>query len=966
MSAPRPVAPRRLAHRGRVEVAAVWLDAGLVDADRARGRILALWRRGTRVWRLESGWLVELLPPSPLRVEACPGLPLVADGGVWWAAPLGPDEREALAAPPGAVVRLVDGRAVVDRPEPSRLVDPADWIDVSGFESVEVRSLAPPPAPPRAVAVPVERSAREVLGAALPPPDARAAAVRAALAEAAAGRPTAPARPNLWERVAAWWQGRGASAGAASGATSEAGAGAGPSAATGRLGGLGAWLGAVARWLSRGTPPATGRAAPDADETSEPLEPPAAGPLARLRERLRAALARAALRSGLMQLVGRRHARYLAELMEKFERGELDDALRHAIPLSETPGAPGAAPSLSFPRPRGALELDLARRGGATQRSAFSLGSSLFDTLKELYRGAVARLVRQGRIEEAAFVLADLLDAPIEAVELLEQHGLHRLAAELAEARSLEPGLVVRQWVLAGDWDRAVAIARRRRVFADAVLRLERSGRAEAAALRGVWAGLLAEAGDYAAAIEVAEPLPSARHLIDRWLGLAIEGGGPVGARLLALALERRPEDAEALEARAIAVLDDDEPGSAEARLSLAQALIPVATSREPARRLVRRALRRLLRDAAAGRLRLSTQDVERLSAAAGDGLLRADWPSVPDRTGVPLAQRPEPLELTIETSDVGSLGGRRAVVLPDGRVLVALGEAGVRLLTRDGRTVRHFDAPAEDLVLSDRGNRALALARRGRLTRVSRLELDRGTTTAWCTTELGAWTTRYDGAEWWVSGGDGALLCLDATASTLRALWRVPDVHPVALAREGDGLVAVSLSADGPGWWRWTLPGPVLRARPADAAPGEGDDARLFAIDGDRLAVAPRGRPADEALGPPLGVVWQGEARPTRAGAAPDDEGTAPLSLLVGAAEITELEPVAGRLAIGVVRAEGAELWLTTASGPLVLRLRLLGSNRVAARASGSELAVVDDRGRVLVIDLVHGRLLRSLRLRA
>jgi hypothetical protein len=37
-----------------------------------------------------------------------------------------------------------------------------------------------------------------------------------------------------------------------------------------------------------------------------------------------------------------------------------------------------------------------------------------------------------------------------------------------------------------------------------------------------------------------------------------------------------------------------------------------------------------------------------------------------------------------------------------------------------------------------------------------------------------------------------------------------------------------------------------------------------------------------------------------------------------------------------------------------------------VAARASGTELAVVDDRGRVLVIDLVHGRLLRSLRLRA
>jgi len=69
--------------------------------------------------------------------------------------------------------------------------------------------------------------------------------------------------------------------------------------------------------------------------------------------------------------------------------------------------------------------------------------------------GHVAIVQRDGacqiHIDEAAFVLAELLHADVEAIALLERHGRLRAAAELAEARPVPPALAVRAWLLAGD-----------------------------------------------------------------------------------------------------------------------------------------------------------------------------------------------------------------------------------------------------------------------------------------------------------------------------------------------------------------------------------------------------------------------------------------------------------------------------------------------------------------------------------
>src|SRR6185369_2297548 len=156
-------------------------------------------------------------------------------------------------------------------------------------------------------------------------------------------------------------------------------------------------------------------------------------------------------------------------MMDMFERGDINEALKHAIPLGDLTSLT-QAPALGG---RCVSKRITILPGRARNVRGIGLGTDVMSYLYQLYRASFKRLEAQNRIEEAAFVLAELLRANEEAVAFLERHGRLRLAAELAEGRELPPGLVVRQWFIAGDIKRAVAIARRTRAFADAVARLE-------------------------------------------------------------------------------------------------------------------------------------------------------------------------------------------------------------------------------------------------------------------------------------------------------------------------------------------------------------------------------------------------------------------------------------------------------------------------------------------------------------
>ncbi len=378
---------RALVHRGHVPASAAVLAPALVGLDEARRRVLATWEPGATLNALgDDEWLLRWPCPRRLDAATAPGLLLVLDRGALSAFPLD------LPAP-GAVIRMRGGATVIEAPGPP--LDPAQWLDVSGFSVAEVRPLGPAPLPTRApVPEPVVVNVRQSLGV-------PAAAASAQQLLAALTRRKAPATA--------------------------------PSAATSALTTVGGFVMSVLRMLS---------GAPAIDAPSPPRSPRSTW-----LDAAWARLTRWMAASPLHAFARLQHARYLRRLLGMFDRGDTDDALRHAIPLSNEVSEGLGRAALGFLAPRLGLGLNLGSLGAGP---SVGFGPDLFEHLRRTYRAAFERLVAQQRWDEAAFVLAELLQAHEEAVSFLERHGRLRLAAEIAEARDLPPGLVVRQWWLAG------------------------------------------------------------------------------------------------------------------------------------------------------------------------------------------------------------------------------------------------------------------------------------------------------------------------------------------------------------------------------------------------------------------------------------------------------------------------------------------------------------------------------------
>lgn len=982
-------APRALLHRGTVEVAALWFDPELLGEAQARARVLAAWVPAASVYALAGGWLLRLPEPRRLACEAAPGLPLTLEGGVLCAAPLTAAEHERLAPPAGSVVLVRAGRVQVLRLEPAQRVDAATWLQAQQWQVVEVEGLGAPPPPPEPVAEPVATPMRELLGARLPQlaPEAEAMIARME----GRGPPALPPPPGLLERLRAWLSSlrtrRSAAEASSSAAAQGASAGSAaralvPAAGAGLLSRLWAWL--RGRGAERALP--AGAAQQQAPVRQAVARPPSllARALARVRQALGStqaeqpepppqrapsgpgALSRLSewlLRSTpLGSVLGRRKAEYVRRLFDLFESGNLEEALRYAIPLGKGEPSEAARVALGLPGPREKLEVR-PRTGGAG--SIFGGGQEVYEALQERYRAAFRRLEREGKIEEAAFVLAELLREDAEAVSFLERHGRLKLAAELAEGRGLPPGLVVRQWLLAKEVSRAVAIARRTGAFADAVLRLERTHPKEARTLRLLWAEVLAEAGHYARAVEVAWPLVEARPLALRWMEWGVEAGGVSGAVLLARLVVAFPERYEQVRSWVEALLEPEGPEAASVRLALAEALgqdLERGPPQAQAQALLRPVLRALVADRAVGHLAQSSTELERLARLTGDLALRADLPRLPappPPRALGMGGRPE--QYTFGEAEGGPWPVHDAVGLPGGRLLVALGEAGARIVSAEGRCVAHFDVPAFSLVPSVHKDRALALAPRGELHRISRLDLTQRRALAWCDARVEAYAPRYDGDVWFVSVED-TVLAVDALASDWRTLWRVPEVggRVQALSPGADTLSFVTASKGGElERWTYALPGPTLRSRQGVEASGgllvevslrpEGE---LVAVDlfperGGGAGVAPVGsllegvRTSLRWLGP-----YTGRALPLPQVPAQGLLGLTLGGMLMAARRSTE---------------RGCEvLLLERLQGQVRAQLLFEGRQPVRVRFAGAEVLLFDGLGRLVRVEPAQGRVQR------
>jgi hypothetical protein len=926
----KSIQPRTPAWRGVVDAAGVLIDAELLGEGEARRRILSLWEPGATVHRVARGWLIRLPAPRRVRCDRAPGLPLTSEkvpaGRALASAPFSPEDLRAIDPPDGALIRLRAGGLLVERlPEADR-VDPASWLGVSGFAVVPTETLGAPPVTPRPPAP--ETEAFDLRGRlkGLPPAAPELAEVLAALSRrkaggAGAGRPSRARRPL--ETASNWFHGLRWS--------------------------LRFWRRPVLTDMAR---PPGGSGPRELLVDTAPPRRRGPGWSERLRTLVHQMAEQTAVGSLLSQLMGRRHAAYIQQMMELFERGELREALRYAIPLGGPAGDALRGLPLRLPGPRRSLEI---RPGIPRTRSALPTSSDLYNELQRLYRTAFDRLEAQGHIEEAAFLLADVLLASEEAVAFLERHGRLRLAAEMAEARQLAPGLVVRQWFLAGDHRRALWTARRTGAFADAVTRLERSRRhEEAQALRLLWGNDLAEAGSFAAAVEAVWPVHEARRLALRWMDRAIEQGGAPAGRMIARKLALLPEEFESTRDQALMILESWRAEGATARLAFAETLRQGPRTPETMT-LARAAVRTIARDSGRFGARMAPDQFRRLVTFADDGALRADAPALPLPDPGPWVARETPWTIEIGPSDVGILNTCDAAFLPNGLTLVALGEAGVRLISRSGRTVAEVDQPAHRLVVADSGNRALALAPRGDAWRLARIDLAARQGELWCDARFDAAAADFDGALWFVAAADG-LVAIDATGRSFDGPWGVPDLgrRVAAIVRSPQRCSLLTTGAD-PEVWTYEIPSLFLRSRAEVPESAHPEGSRC-------LGTSAEGLLAEQWLAGPHG---EGTAAETPFYV--QTHGRSAFQLrLPGTGWTSGLPALAGDWVAAPVQADDeARLYLLhRPSARVKAEVILRRARRLSVRLTPSYLTLVDDRGRVLVLDLEYGQIRRDLRL--
>lgn len=716
--------PFRLAHRGHVECQGV-LFGSCSDTD--WNRIAPYYRHGCQIYRVGACELA-LLYSTPMSAEVArlDGAALVRYGNSFGALPLAPQDLDKVDLPGLEIVDAIGGWLRRRRFSDKDRIEPCDWFALDDWPFEVAGPLTSTDEPTTSIGI-LASNRREALEHSIgePPPEA---AMFDAVGDASRGewgRSSIRVAPGVFARAVR----------------------------------LGLRLLARALWtvVSNRKQQHIGHSiAIHARLSDSKLS---------LRSRLASWLRRQIWRSHLGRVFGAAQSRYLGQMLALFERGNLEEALRHAIPTSKVGGS-GGAPRLLPSGPRANLDMSGVRLSGGS----IGLSPDLFAHLRATYEAAFATLVNRGQIPEAAFVLSELLEDDARAVSFLESHGRLIEAAKLAELRQLAPGLIVRQWFMAGDRARAIAIARRDGAFEDAILRLKGIPAAQES-LRLCWADHLATAGNFTGAALVVRDLPDGSRVAKVWLERAIEIGGVAGAQALGLKTRLCPDEFEQSRNWAVELMVDDSPDAPAARVALARELAQGNTA--DCRAISRGVVRALVRDMGNSPTLLTRSELVDLARFSQDGALQADLP-LASNCAYPnvLDTQTIPRQIAVREGDKGTATVLDVRAIARGRLLVARGEAGCSLLDARGKVIHHFDVPSERLVLSSNGDRVLALAHRDDTTLVSRINLLSRTAETWCDLRASAFAANFDGADWYVAIKD-RVCAIDATLDQLTSTWR-------------------------------------------------------------------------------------------------------------------------------------------------------------------------------------------------
>jgi hypothetical protein len=286
-------------------------------------------------------------------------------------------------------------------------------------------------------------------------------------------------------------------------------------------------------------------------------------------------------------------------------------------------------------------------------------------------------------------------------------------------------------------------------------------------------------------------------------------------------------------------------------------------------------------------------------------------------------------------------------VVLPDGRLLLALGEAGVRMLSREGKTIVQFDQPAERIVISDHGDRAIVVAPRGEISRTARIDLVKRRAERWFDATLTQFADSFDGSMWLVSTLLGGF-AVDALEETFQSIWDFKGLACILSVRSTNAVI-FRVGAEA-----WTFDLPSFRLRPLCRFPQEKGVKCL--------RLGPNG----------TSICWFGEKTTDTWTWAPAihhepaetwnslEEPSPECPFYHATIDALGHHGVFGRLIDDCCVSKVFDL----REKKLRFEIELHGATHVRARFQAGNLILVDDRGRVLVVNLERNKIVGEWRI--
>lgn len=766
---------------GTQQAAALWFDLSWLPQPQIMARVLAYWRAGCKLLALEQGWLLQFEAARQLHCAQAGALVLVEQNGLLTSAPLSVEEVARCTC--GSLVLASAGHLQVHALNEMQRIDPSTWLQLEQVVVLEV--ILPPPAstPAADIAQQIKnqarppKSVREILGDKIAPQSEQLQDLLRSLREGKPDSMQAAQRlgraGSLGIRISAWMQdlseklqrGKATAAGPGDAAGKTMSAGGGRS--TGGTGGTG----------GTGSTGGRGTAAGGGQEVQQARPSWSARMLNQLAQKLATA-------SGADRLLAQRQQRFMEDMLDMFAQGDLQNALRHAVPLARAEDEPSALRSFGLP----GMRSDFQVRGVHGIASGIDVQEDMQAKMRKAYRASVEKLKREGKIDEAVFVLAELLRCGEEAVALLEGERRFAKAAELAQTLQLAPALRMRLLWLADRREEAVRLGLACQAFADVLPLLEKEGKASG--LRMLWAQYLADSGDLLQAVKVVWPLcapqqkdqevraAATRHAL-AWLQMAHQsqaqagpapGLTPYQANVIGLQLSLLPQTLPGFRAQLEALLYAPGAEAATQRMLLLEVMLKSAEPNAAICTVVRQflpfAVAEARRDAHSVRLQTLSELLKRFPMPAFKEDL-SDFQSNAATRSLSLISQPTP-GLRLTHSERGLQKIEDMCRLAHNRFLLALGEAGVVLVDEKGRKLAQFAAPAQHLVLAEHGNSALALIRRDNSVRIHELDLTRRKVRACAPLPLSFWAKRYDGRIWNVVL-DNQLLALDMGQSALQ-----------------------------------------------------------------------------------------------------------------------------------------------------------------------------------------------------